>query len=75
MKDDGRDIFKYLWKMANELEKYDWEDKPSGTIISRYASMINDRINNSGFSRSSDSLMLFDTWQLEEELKRRKESK
>lgn len=69
-----RNTFRLLWKMIDEIERADtYRGRPqTGTIISRYASMIDDRIENSGHSRSVDSLMLFDTDQLEEELERRR---
>ena len=70
----SQNTFRLLWKMINEIENAGtYRGRPqTGTIISRYASMIDDRIQNSGYSRSVDSLMLFDTDQLEEELERRR---
>lgn len=69
--EDKRPIFKLLWNMQNEIER-NMSERGTGTIISRYASMIDDRIENSGYSRSIDSLKLYTTEQLEEELKERK---
>lgn len=68
-----RPVFKLLWQMVNELERYDGE-RNAGMIISRYASMIDDRIENSGYSRSVDSLKLYTTKQLKEELASRTDS-
>ena len=69
-----RSTFKMLWKMVDQIE----EDKQSerantstGTIISRFASIIDGRIDNSGHSRSVDSLKLYTTEQLNEELNQR----
>lgn len=69
--DNKRPIFKMLWGMVNEINRDDSE-RGTGTIISRYASMIDDRIENSGYSRSTDSLKLYTTQQLKEELEERK---
>lgn len=66
-----RAIFKMLWDMVNEIKRDG--GKSSGTIISRYASMIDDRIENSGYSRSVDNLKLYTTEQLQEELDERNE--
>lgn len=71
--------FRFLWKMVNELERHNWSEGASGpgnnmgTIISRYASMLDDRLENSGYSRSTDSLALYSTRQLKEELEERKD--
>ncbi len=68
-----RPIFKMLWNMVNEIEEapmYRGESQ-TGTIISRYASMIDDRIANSGHSRSVDSLKLYTTEQLQAEIDER----
>jgi hypothetical protein len=51
----------------------DANDGSPGTVISRYARMIDDRIENSGNSRSVDSLKLYTDEQLQEELDSRKE--
>ena len=67
-----RDTFKMLWKMLDEIRQ-DKGERGSGTIISRYASIIDNRIENSGYSRSTDSLSLYTTEQLEEELEERNE--
>ena len=70
-----RATFNLLWDMWNALDDYDgFNDHAYGTIISRYASIIDDRIENSGYSRSVDSLKLYTTEQLEEELSERKEA-
>lgn len=66
--------FKYLWKLVNEVKRAEFDDKPTGTIVGRYASMFDDRLENSGHSRSVDSLKLYSTEQLEEELKERKQN-
>ena len=71
----SKNIFGMLWDMYHQLQEEDEElefgqrqrdDK--GMIISRYASMIDDRIENSGHSRSVDSLKLYTTKQLQEEI-------
>lgn len=73
-----RNVFGMLWKMYHELQAEDdnfekmRDDR--GMIISRYAGIIDDRIENSGYSRSVDSLKLYDTKQLQEELNSRKAS-
>lgn len=64
-----RATFNLLWDMVNACEGKD--SRTQGTIISRYASMIDDRIENSGYSRSVDSLKLYDTKQLKEEIESR----
>lgn len=66
-----RATFSLLWQMVNEISKYGQEN--AGTIISRYASMLDDRIENSGHSRSTDSLKLYSVKQLLAELDSRKE--
>jgi len=75
-----RNIFGLLWKMYHELkdEEEDYENSTRmrddrGTIISRYASMLDDRIENSGYSRSVDSLKLYTDEQLQAELDSRRE--
>lgn len=72
--DDGRDTFKLLWQLWNKLDNHDGYGAGNsyGTIISRYAGIIDDRINNSGYSRATESLKLFTTQQLKEELESRK---
>ncbi len=65
-----RAVFKLLWDMQKEIDR-NTSDGSSGTIISRYASMIDDRIENSGYSRSIDSLKLYTTEQLKNEIKER----
>lgn len=62
-----RAVFNLLWDMYNEIEA----NSQAGTIIGRYASIIDDRIKNSGHSRSVTSLKLYTTEQLEEELESR----
>lgn len=67
------ETFKLLWKMhneANNAEPYRGRDQ-TGAVISRYAGIIDDRIENSGYSRNTDSLKLWTTEQLQEELTRR----
>ena len=65
-----RAVFKLLWDMVNQIES-DKSDQHMGTIIGRYASMIDDRIENSGHSRSVDSLKLYTYEQLQDELDER----
>lgn len=68
-----RAVFNLLWDMLNEIE----EDRQgpgkshTGTIIGRYASIIDDRIENSGNSRSVLSLRLYTAQQLKDELESR----
>lgn len=61
--------FSMLWDMFNKARD---ADSP-GQVISRYAGMIDDRIENSGYSESVDSLKLYTTEQLQDELDSRKE--
>lgn len=73
MKD--KPIFNLLWQMVNEIDKARDREimrDSTGTIISRYASMIDDRLENSGNSQSVDSLKLYDTYQLKDEIASRK---
>lgn len=67
-----RATFSLLWQMAKEISQHG--ATATGTIIGRYAGIIDDRINNSGHSRSVDSLKLYSDQQLKDELARRKES-
>lgn len=67
-----RRTFHLLWDMHNAIEN-DNSDHGTGTIISRYASILDDRIENSGYSRSVDSLKLYTTEQLQEEIDSRDE--
>lgn len=69
-----RAVFNLLWDLVNEVEEADTYRGRSqtGTIISRYAGVIDDRINNSGHSRSTLSLKLYTDEQLKEELESRK---
>lgn len=69
---DERAVFTMLWDMVNAIDMDG--GKAIGSIISRYANMIDDRINNSGFSRSVDSLKLYTYDQLQEELDSRDEA-
>lgn len=64
-----RATFSMMWDMFNNATK---SDSP-GMVISRYASMIDDRLESSGNSRSVDSLKLYTTEQLQDELDERKE--
>ena len=64
-----RAVFSALWDMYNAARD---SDRP-GSIISRYASMIDDRIENSGNSRSVDSLKFYTIEQLQEEIDGRNE--
>lgn len=57
--------------MTNEIRRDGGSN--TGMIISRYAGIIEDKINNSGYSRNTDSLKLFTTEQLKEELEERDE--
>lgn len=68
-----RAVFNLLWDMVNEIEKADMYRGRSqtGTIISRYAGIIDDRIKNSGHSRSTQSLKLYTDEQLQDELDER----
>jgi hypothetical protein len=45
----------------------------TGTIIARYADIFDDRLENSGNSRSTTSLALYSAEQLKKELKSREE--
>ena len=63
-----RAVFKLLWDMVNATQE---SPESAGTIIGRHASMIDDRINNSGHSRSVDSLKLYTYDQLQDELDER----
>lgn len=74
MSTEERAVFKLLWDMWNQLDNHDGYGPGNsyGTIISRYASIIDDRIENSGNSRSVDSLKLYTTKQLKEEIESRK---
>jgi hypothetical protein len=69
MSKQERAVFNLLWDMYNKARD---SDRP-GTVISRYASMIDDRIENSGNSRSVDSLKLYTTEQLQEEIESRED--
>lgn len=62
-----RAVFSLLWDMFNTAKD---ADSP-GQVIGRYASMIDDRIENSGNSRSVDSLKLYTYQQLQDELDER----
>jgi hypothetical protein len=65
-----RAVLNLLWDMVNKIQDANYDN--IGTIISRYASMIDDRIENSGNSRSVDSLRLYTSEQLQDELDSRK---
>lgn len=69
-----RATYKLLWDLWNALDDHDGYGKGNnyGTIISRYAYIIDDRINNSGFSRATETLKLFSTQDLKDELESRK---
>lgn len=76
MSKQERAVFNLLWDMVNRIEEDDRSGRANsskGTIISRYAGMIDDRIANSGYSRSVDSLKLYTTEQLHDEINSRKE--
>lgn len=64
-----RAVFKLLWDMVNAVRGED--SAKTGMIISRYAGMLDDRIENSGYSRSVDSLKLYSYEQLQDELDER----
>jgi len=69
-----RATFNLLWDMVNAIDddrRSERVNNATGTIISRYAGMIDDRINNSGYSRSVDSLKLYTIKQLKEEIESR----
>ena len=77
-----RNVFKMLWKMYHECRKDDEKREygmairdNKGMIISRYASIIDDRIEGSNYCRSIDGLALYSTEQLKEELASRKNAK
>jgi len=74
-----RAVFNLLWDMWHELDDDDYkgfdENRNYGTIISRYAHIIDDRIENSGNSRSVTSLKLYDTKQLKDEIASRTHTK
>lgn len=65
-----RAVFNLLWDMYNTAR----DATSAGQVIGRYASMIDDRIENSGNSRSVDSLKLYTEEQLQDELDSRKEN-
>lgn len=69
-----RSTYKLLWDMWNVLDDHDGYGRGNthGTIISNYAHLIDGRIEGSPYSASTESLKLFTTQQLEDELKRRK---
>ena len=71
-----RATYKLLWDMWNALDDHDGYGPGNnyGTIISRYANIIDDRLNNSGNSRAVETLKLFTTEQLETELQQREGS-
>lgn len=64
-----RNTFQMLWDLYNTARD---SDRP-GQVIGRYAGIIDDRIENSGNSRSVDSLKLYTDEQLQDELDSRKE--
>lgn len=61
-----RATFNLLWDLVNLCEGEATNNQ--GSIVSRYAGMIDDRIENSGNSRSVDSLKLYTTEQLQDEI-------
>ena len=61
-----RATFQLLWNMIHAID--DTSASNAGTVIGRYAGMIDDRIENSGYSRSVDSLKMYTTEQLQAEL-------
>lgn len=65
-----RDVFRLLWDMVNQISKGNG-GRDTGMIIGRYAGLIDDRIENSGYSRSVDSLKLYTIEQLQEEINSR----
>lgn len=71
MSKSERATFNLLWDMVNEISR---DSGATGTIIGRHASLIDDRIENSGYSRSTDSLKLYTTDQLQEEIDSRSET-
>jgi len=62
-------IFNLLWDMYNEA----MDSNNPGQVIGRYAGIIEDRLENSGNSRSTQSLKLYTTEQLQEEIDDREE--
>ena len=66
-----RATFNLLWDMFNEA----LASGNTGTIIGRYAGIIDDRIENSGNSRSTQSLKLYTDEQLQDELDERDSAK
>lgn len=71
MSDKERAVFNLLWDMFNKARN---ANSP-GQVISRYASIIDDRIKNSSNSRSVDSLKLYTTEQLTDEIESRDEDR
>lgn len=68
-----RATYRLLWDLWNVLDEHNGYGPGNnyGTIISRYAHIIDDRIENSGHSRAGETLKLFTTEQLEDELRER----
>lgn len=64
-----RAVFKLLWDMYNAARD---SDSP-GQVIGRYAGIIDDRIEDSGNSRSVQSLKLYTYEQLQDELDERED--
>ena len=73
MSKQERAVFNLLWDMVNFIREDHSPRDSTGTIVSRYASIIDDRIENSGNSRSVDSLKLYTTEQLQDEIDSRSE--
>lgn len=68
-----RATFQLLWDMVNTIQDSSFIGS-TGQVISRYASMIDDRIENSGNSRSTDSLKLYTIKQLQDEIDSREKA-
>lgn len=73
--EDERDVFGLLWAMVRDVECEGHKNNglTAGTIIGRHARIIDDRIENSGYSRTTDSLKLYTIKQLKDEIKNRKD--
>jgi ribosome-binding protein aMBF1 (putative translation factor) len=61
-----RNTFNLLWDLIHDTEEESSQN--IGTIVGRYASIIDDRIDNSGHSRVTVSLKLYTTEQLQAEI-------
>lgn len=62
-----RNIFLLLWNLVEEAQKAD----DVKAVVGKYSRVIDDRLENSEYSASTDGLKLYTTKQLREELKER----